>query len=249
MEVHHHSHTARKKWHHYFWEFLMLFLAVTLGFLVENQREHFIEHQRARQYASSLIEDLKKDTAAFRSLEERYWLNINKADTLRKLINGKPITEIPGGTLYYYCEIVRWVILMTFHDATIQQLKNSGNLRYFSAELQNKISEYDRQSREILTRQENEIYFSRIARQMMYEIFDAEPILSAKTLATPEDIAEFTQKDFKLLTADTLLLKKLINEIIYRREAWEYRTQGIIVPTHATATELLVSIKKEYHID
>jgi hypothetical protein len=25
MEVHHHSHTARKKWTHYFWEFIMLF--------------------------------------------------------------------------------------------------------------------------------------------------------------------------------------------------------------------------------
>jgi hypothetical protein len=47
MEVHHHPHLAsgethtadpdrhrgRKKWTHYFWEFLMLFLAVTLGLL------------------------------------------------------------------------------------------------------------------------------------------------------------------------------------------------------------------------
>ena len=28
MEVPAHTHTARKKWTHYFWEFLMLFLAV-----------------------------------------------------------------------------------------------------------------------------------------------------------------------------------------------------------------------------
>ena len=28
MEVHAHTHTARKKWTHYFWEFLMLFPAV-----------------------------------------------------------------------------------------------------------------------------------------------------------------------------------------------------------------------------
>ncbi len=41
MEVHAHTHTARKKWTHYFWEFLMLFLAVFCGFLAENQREHF----------------------------------------------------------------------------------------------------------------------------------------------------------------------------------------------------------------
>ena len=53
MEVHHHSHTASppagragKKWTHYFWEFLMLFLAVFCGFLAEYQLEHKIESDR-----------------------------------------------------------------------------------------------------------------------------------------------------------------------------------------------------------
>jgi len=63
MEVHHHSHTARKKWTHYFWEFLMLFLAVFCGFLAENQREHMIEHRREKRYMVSLVEDLKNDSA------------------------------------------------------------------------------------------------------------------------------------------------------------------------------------------
>ena len=59
MEVHAHTHTARKKWTHYLWEFIMLFLAITLGFFVENQREHMVEHQRELQYMRSMIEDLK----------------------------------------------------------------------------------------------------------------------------------------------------------------------------------------------
>lgn len=42
MEVHHHTQTPRKKWTHYFWEFLMSFLTVTLGILVENERVHYI---------------------------------------------------------------------------------------------------------------------------------------------------------------------------------------------------------------
>ena len=62
MEVHHHSHTARKKWTHYFWEFLMLFLAVFCGFLAENKREHIVENHRAKDYAHSLYFDLKDDT-------------------------------------------------------------------------------------------------------------------------------------------------------------------------------------------
>src|SRR5262245_32014682 len=69
MEVHHHSHlasgethTARKKWTHYFWEFLMLFLAVFCGFLAENFREHQVEHKREKTFIGSFIEDLKMDT-------------------------------------------------------------------------------------------------------------------------------------------------------------------------------------------
>src|SRR6266576_2832024 len=70
MEVHAHSHTAdpdihrgKKKWTHYLWEFLMLFLAVFCGFLAENQREHMVEHRREKEYIVSLVEDLKNDSA------------------------------------------------------------------------------------------------------------------------------------------------------------------------------------------
>jgi hypothetical protein len=54
MEVHHHTHAAhgKKTWKDYFWEFLMLFLAVFCGFLAEYQLEHIIEHQRAKVFAS-----------------------------------------------------------------------------------------------------------------------------------------------------------------------------------------------------
>ena len=62
MEVHAHTHTARKKWTHYFWEFLMLFLAVFCGFLAEYQLEHKIERDREKKYIRSFIEDLKSDT-------------------------------------------------------------------------------------------------------------------------------------------------------------------------------------------
>ena len=65
MEVHQHTHTPRKKWTHYLWEFLMLFLAVFCGFLAENQREHMIEHQREKEYIKSFVEDLEIDTARF----------------------------------------------------------------------------------------------------------------------------------------------------------------------------------------
>ena len=66
MEVHHHAHDPaaphhKKNWKSYFWEFLMLFLAVFCGFLAEYQQEHKIEKEREKHYMQSLIADLKND--------------------------------------------------------------------------------------------------------------------------------------------------------------------------------------------
>jgi dihydroorotase len=64
MEVHHHTQAhAKKNWKTYFWEFLMLFLAVFCGFLAENFREHQVEHQREKQYIVSMLKELEADTA------------------------------------------------------------------------------------------------------------------------------------------------------------------------------------------
>src|SRR4030095_113432 len=68
MEAHHHTHMPRKKFKHYLWEFLMLFLAVFCGFLAENFREHQVEKNRAKQYIKSFYEDLKSDTARLNTL-------------------------------------------------------------------------------------------------------------------------------------------------------------------------------------
>ncbi len=56
MEVHAHSHTSRQKWTHYFWEFLMLFLAVTLGFYAENLREGILHKKEVKTNMRSLQE-------------------------------------------------------------------------------------------------------------------------------------------------------------------------------------------------
>src|SRR5205085_7353219 len=64
MEVHKHPHhvSHKKKWGEYLLEFFMLFLAVFLGFIAENYREHIVEHQQEKQYMITLIEDLNIDT-------------------------------------------------------------------------------------------------------------------------------------------------------------------------------------------
>ena len=72
MELHAHElHKAPGHgWKHYFFEFFMLFFAITLSFFVENAREQYEEHKREKEYISSLVRDLAKDTTELNSCIE-----------------------------------------------------------------------------------------------------------------------------------------------------------------------------------
>jgi len=66
MEVHH-PHVEKKRFKEYFLEFIMIFLAVTMGFFAETIRENVTEHRRAKEFAESMVQDLREDTAQLRS--------------------------------------------------------------------------------------------------------------------------------------------------------------------------------------
>ena len=133
MEVHHHSHipTSReKKWKHYFWEFLMLFLAVFCGFLAEYQLEHKIEKNRAREFAFMLIDDLQKDTAAINfHIKFRETIYKNSDSLMEALKFGSFETDQYKAVKFFSTINDRRVLEAT--RGTIDQLKHSGSLRYF----------------------------------------------------------------------------------------------------------------------
>ena len=130
MEVHQHAHTARKKWTHYFWEFFMLFLAVTLGFFVENQREHFIEQKREKQYIQSFYEDLTADEDDLQSNINFLRQQAREADSLETLLLHITIQQ-PANRIYMYLRgITRSSAGLVFpNDRTIVQLRNAGGMR------------------------------------------------------------------------------------------------------------------------
>jgi len=130
MEVHQHTHTPRTKWTHYFWEFLMLFLAVTLGFFVENQREHYIEQKREKQYIQSFYEDLTADESDFEVNISYLKAHEQDADSLQILMKNIT-TKQPANRIYMYLrEITRSSAGLLYpNDRTIVQLRNAGGMR------------------------------------------------------------------------------------------------------------------------
>ena len=127
MEVHNHTHTERKKFTHYLWEFLMLFLAVFCGFLAENFREHQVEHQREKKYIISLVKDVELDIASLKQAEaikKKYITYYDSLIYLFKNYNDSNLTDI-----YFYARHAGRSTNFKYHDGTIQQLKSGGNLR------------------------------------------------------------------------------------------------------------------------
>ena len=129
MEVHHHSHTQRKKWTHYFWEFLMLFLAVFCGFLAEYQLEHTIEHQREEQYMVTLVEDLCSDTTGIGQAYKLAVAQKQSIDSVVDFINTKTINGSNVLKLYQMLPRTGRIVDVRFENRTSSQLKNAGGMR------------------------------------------------------------------------------------------------------------------------
>ena len=148
MEVPHHSHSERKKFTHYLWEFLMLFLAVFCGFLAEYQLEHKIEKDRAKQYVRSFYNDLKTDTAEFTRLIIIYENKMNAFSKRDECFDSL------SGHIRSFNPCIRDLIWnvsgfpdMVNADQTLLQLKNAGGLRLLGRADADSILDYDKQVR------------------------------------------------------------------------------------------------------
>jgi hypothetical protein len=175
MEVHHHAHTSRKKWSHYFWEFFMLFLAVFFGMLAEYELEHIIEHQREKKYIRSLIADLEMDIASLQTSYDNRVIQMGYLDSLHELIKGDYQSRM--GDIYFYTRHINRHTNFQYHDRTIQQLKNSGNLRLIrKQDAADSITVYDNERMKAsLVQLEGEIESRRhISFNLIGKIFDSD---------------------------------------------------------------------------
>ncbi len=128
MEVHHHPHPDKKKFKEYFLEFLMIFLAVTLGFIAENFREYLSDHSKGKDYVLSIKTDLAADTTALNIWIPNLYQKISDFDSLIYLLQfAKNSTR--GSDMYYYARLSTRSRIFTANNNTITELKNSGNFR------------------------------------------------------------------------------------------------------------------------
>ena len=253
MEIHQHTHTERKKFTHYLWEFLMLFLAVSCGFLAENEREHLVDHQREKQYIKNLLQDLKQDTTAFSSnIKSRERRRIT-ADSLIYLLS-IPVSKETQNNIYNYANNLTAVEIFNYSNSTIQQLKSSGLMRLIrKADVVNSINAYDLRISRHRVREDNELQITLEYEKAISSVVDATTIEtmgdSLVTYGFKQPEMALKKPVYKPLLStdpDKINLIKGLAALLYNRNLVNYFW---LIRFRKQAAEIIELIKKEYHLE
>jgi len=125
MEVHHHPKVEKKNFKEYFFEGLMIFLAVTLGFFAENLREYLHDQNTATESIQSMVADLRSDSASFSSVLAANEYSVRMNDTLINMLGSKSTNT---GHLYFLARNVTAVADEVKPDTrTFEQMKTAGS--------------------------------------------------------------------------------------------------------------------------
>lgn len=261
MEVHHHAHhEGKKNWKSYVWEFLMLFLAVFCGFLAEYQLEHKIEKDRARELAKSFYQELKNDSAtAVIKVNNR----IKQENALLEVIKYFKDSSLNNVTKSFAINFNYGVSFRTpsiFEPKTtiLEQLKNSGSLRYFkNDELQSLIGDLTVSIKNIYDRQELE---SQVRMQFVNPIlmricdYDFDTHLKENGKNVFEGIKEYESSNdnfpFHIDEPDNFDKKNAIRVLNFYRANVVNSTRVVPIKKYMEVNaELLKVLRNEYNLD
>jgi hypothetical protein len=248
METHaHHLHKAPSQgWKHYFFEFLMLFLAVFCGFLAENYREHIVEREREKQYVESMIADLKSDQQVL--VQHIVHLNegILMMDTIVNILKAPEQVSTHTGQLYYLVRLAPRLNPLSSNTRTYEQLKNSGNFRLIrNLVSSNKIMAYYEKFGLIrLLESVNETEFAEY-KKAVAKIFDPAILLQMEGKG---QVIQRTNENPSLHSTDKELFQELSIFAVYMHGT-KKGILGADEEIKAAGAELIDYLQKEYHLE
>lgn len=231
----HHLHNSfRKNIRHYFFEFLMLFLAVFCGFLAENWREQFQEHKREKEFIHSIVEDLKSDTLQSNVILVQLKRTSAGIDSVLNALSSPEVFENSNKVYGLWTKNLD-IKAFVSNDRTIQQLKNSGALRLMrNKAVSDGIMKYDQTVKNYY--QQSNFMYNALSDQHIYsQLFDFIKLNKNKNIPVP-----LTEQG-----------KKSLNEAYAHLQLWNAGLLGLISWLEGVNNEgkkLVTFIKKEYHI-
>lgn len=237
MEVHHHPelpHGAKKNFREYLLEGLMIFLAVFMGFIAENIREHISDSGKEKNYIRSLYGDLKKDSTQLAEVINIGGKLSNGQDSLLRMLKVRQLT--PGQPDSIYRLFFKYgTIIPEFNvtERTMNQLISSGNFRLIENEdLADSISSY-------------------------YDKAKAAALQASVDNSAALDCIQFAQNIFKFdyglqpgaqnksfITYDAPAIEKYRNKLTQMRFSQQYYIKSDLVDLQKSCLRLLQMIKQ-----
>jgi hypothetical protein len=246
MEVHHHPKVEHKSLKGYLLEGLMIFLAVTMGYVAENIREHFVEKEREEQYIKSFLEDLTNDEQNLPRLVNSLNRQIKEADSLQLLLPNLDTKTRANNCYLFLRSLIRQQDISLFiKDRTIVQLKNTGGMRL----LQNK------NILDSLLSYYQKIEFVKYLQNMLLEMKMLHKTLSAPLLNNADYHKLIDSTDHLINPQENLYLRTLdpvaINNCLLNVSDIKGLSSVIkirIINIKESARNLKYFIAKEYHL-
>ena len=196
------------------------------------------------------MDDLVGDTVKINAAINYAIWAINRIDTLQQIADSITDYKSVPGRFYYYSSSAAISPFLDWNRATLNQIINSGNIRYFkNNELIKKISDYDKITRVI----DAEINDDRIYRQKSRELRNEVLIsryfsLFAATLFQTVPAAVLEQA-YPIQAINPGGLEIFLNSY-QNRKSTLYDLHYITIPeSRATAISLIEFLKKEYHLE
>ena len=248
MEVHHQPglNHRKKKFGEYFLEFLMIFLAVTLGFFAESFRERLLSKEKEHHYMQSMVQDLKKDTAELSQVIALQNITLKAIDNALQI----PVEKLKDSAFqhsfyHYFVYFYSYDFLFVQHDKTAVQLKNAGGFGVIrKPAVADSIAEFNL-FYEQAVKFDGDYYDSWEKKMIdigarefkMSELSDAGDTLSTKYPPGIGDIIHYDPDKLQELYSWIRNVKGCL--IIYMGDELNYRKM---------ATRLINFINKEYHL-
>ena len=233
----------KKTWRDYVFEFVLPFLAVMAAFLLNTEREDYVERNLEKQYIQSIINDLKDDAKLIDEQTTFHKMRIGQMDSLMGMLE-YPTSIKDFDKLYYLDKLATRNVTFANNGGTFEQMKSSASFRLIrNQEAAHGIIDYYQKIKTINLVEEREKSDQDSYKRIAVQIFD--PFADKHFGRGAKDKFD---KNIKLtISNDKFLLRQLAGYIQYLNTS-RNRLIFLKQDLKKTGTGLIVKLKKNYKL-
>jgi hypothetical protein len=234
----------QKQFKAYFFQFLMIFLAVILGFIAENIREEYIETKKSIEFMISYKDDLIKDTLIIDQLISNLTSKTNACDSLTNYLDSYLAKKEDNiQRIYQYNLLAMGGYNYHLTDRTVSQLKNTGGMHLLkNKKTVNRIMDYWENNSHLEDIYKDLLEKKMNIREKTYLIFDH------KYYSNPLDSTGkmIVYSNARFMTNNSLQLTELSNRINHYKNTIRIPFFKFLRKQKRLAIMLIDLIEKEY---